>query len=92
MTTMALALDLDGNLSLLGATDDVHIVLLKDADRRAPIRLECIDLKSEPLEQLHASVCDDLCREIQTGRLDLSKLNDALGMEPHNNAKLWQKD
>lgn len=81
MTTIVLALKSNGDLYAVGATEDTEIVLVTEEHPARALRVENIELREIPLEELHATTCDHLSMELQAGRLNLVKLNQALRLE-----------
>lgn len=81
MIQVVCILNKDGDLALMGATEDVEIVLVTEVERVRKLRLENIALSEMTPQDLQAAVCDHLSHELQTGRLDLVQLNNALRLE-----------
>lgn len=81
MTTIVLALKRNGDLYSVGATEDVEIVLITETERVRKLKVETMDLKGMESQDLQAATCDHLSYELQTGRLDLVELNNALRLE-----------
>ena len=67
----------DGRIEAMCAGENVDLVVLS-IDGGGPIKVANEEMEGMPQNVLFETVCDHLSPEIQDGRLDLVKLNNAL--------------